>query len=192
MFNILIYKWTTWNLSQTNSWQQFLINHPKLYIIPSNIGALCFCKLITSVISRKNAMFLCTVGGWLSLGYVLYALHIWFEHSSQKHPSNTRKKRCVLCLFVWVVSEFASAHGVLCAAVVPVLCWEQEYQVSSVCTMCTQCFLCVLLLSAQSSATSNQHASLHLPSKCVCVSVTSRTQCADFIGQVFIWLLGIC
>lgn len=67
-------------------------------------------SLLSSV--EKNAMFLCTIGGWLSLGYVLYTLHIWSEHSSQKHPSNTRKKRCVLCLFVWAVSEFASVHGV--------------------------------------------------------------------------------
>ncbi len=91
----------------------------------------------------------------------------------------TPGKKSVLCLFVWAVSESVSVR------VVPVLCWEQEYQVSSVCTMCAQCFLCVLPLSAQSSATSKQHASLLLPSECVCARVTGRTQCADFYWTGF-------
>lgn len=96
---------------------------------------------------------------------MLYIFDLSIQHRNTKV---TPGKKGVCCLFVWAVSEFASVHSVLCVAVVPVLCWEQEYQVSSVCTMCTQCFLCVLLLSAQSSATSRQHASLLLPFKCVC------------------------
>lgn len=107
-------------------------------------------------------MFLCTIGGWLSLGYVLYALHIWFEHSSQKHPSNTRKKRCVL--FICVSSEWTcecsrcsvcgcGACPLLGTGISGFLCVHNVYSVFPLCSPAVstkQCYVKSTCLTASS------------------------------------------
>jgi len=64
--------------------------------------------------------------------------------------------------------------------------------------LCAQCVLSVssVFSCCQHKAVLRQgnmpHCSFRSSVCALELSVTSRTQCADFIGQVFIWLLGIC